>query len=408
MKRLFLAALLMLLLAAGLAAAIAYDAGYILIAFGRYTLETSVWVGAALLLAILVLMYLLVALTHRALRQGSLFSRWRSDHQQRRGRQLTARGILALMEGNFERARHILDRAAPRSDMPVINYLMAARASAALGDAKQTQLYLMRAEGTGARSGIAVELTQAELQLRSGQLEESLASLSRARRSAGKNPYVLRLLKDVYSGLHDWRNLLLLLPELRRQQVLSGTELAELELSASLHLLEDAGAKGQLEALHALWQKLPKALTREPHVVATYARALIAAAAETDAERILRAQLKRGWSRELIAVYGRVTGTDPAQQLAFAEQYLREHGGDAALLLCLGRLSLRNELWGKARDYFESSLKLEENPETCAELGRLLARLGQLERSSACYERGLLLSTRNLPQLPLPGRQPAR
>jgi len=53
---------------------------------------------------------------------------------------------------------------------------------------------------------------------------------------------------------------------------------------------------------------------------------------------------------------------------------------------------LRVQQWSAARDYFEQSLKLEENPQTCVELGRLLARLGQHQRSSEFYERGLQLA----------------
>jgi len=390
MKRLFIAVLLTLLLAAALAAAIAYDPGYILIAFGRYTLETTFWVGVALLVLVLALMYLLASVLHRGLRRGSLFNRWRSDRHARRGRQLTSRGILALSEGNFERARRLLDRGAGSADMPLINYLMAARASAALGDTQQAQVYLMRAEHSDTRGpGIAVALTQAELQLRNGQLEDSLASLNRIRRGAGKNPHVLRLLKDVYSGLHDWPNLLKLLPDLRRRKVLPPDQLEELERHATLRLLEETGSRGQADALRAQWQKLPGALTRDPYIIAHYARALAAAGAATEAERLLRGQLKRQWSADLIGAYGKIVGDDPAKQLETAERWQDEHRGDAALQLCLGRLAARNELWGKARDYFESSLKLEEKPETCAELGRLLARLGQHERSSAYFERGL-------------------
>ena len=58
-------------------------------------------------------------------------------------------------------------------------------------------------------------------------------------------------------------------------------------------------------------------------------------------------------------------------------------------------MALRNQLWGKARDYFESSFKLLETPQAYVELGRLLAQLGQHERSSGYYERGLLVSLEN-------------
>jgi HemY protein len=192
-----------------------------------------------------------------------------------------------------------------------------------------------------------------------------------------------------------------LLPELRRQNVLPAADLAELEVRATINLLDDAAARGQLEAVRNCWRELPKAVTRDARAVASYARALMLVGAGDEAERVVRTQLKREWTRELIGTYGKIPSTDGTQQLKTAEQWLGQHGRDAILLLTLGRLSIRNQLWGKAREYFETSLKLEENPETCAELGRLLAQLGQHERSAAYYERGLAIATKNnLPALP--------
>ena len=75
---------------------------------------------------------------------------------------------------------------------------------------------------------------------------------------------------------------------------------------------------------------------------------------------------------------------------------------DPALLLTLGRLCLQNQLWGKARDYFETSLKLERHPETCAELARLLAGLGDTERSNQLFQEGLGMLDERLLALPLP------
>lgn len=401
MKRLFLAVLVVLLLAAGLAAAIAYDAGYILIAFGNYTVETTAWIGLALLLVLLVAMYVLVALLHRGVRQGGLISRWRHERRARRGHQQTTRGLIALMEGNYRRAVKQLEEGAERSDAPLVNHLMAARASAELGDAAQTRLLLHRAEQSRPRGSVAVELTEAELQLRAGHLEGALATLGRARRQARRHPRVLALLKEVYIGLGDWFHLLELLPELRRHLDLPPAELTALERSARLHLLDEVAPKGA-QALHEHWRHLPKAAKRDPVLIARCAHWLVEMGSEAEAEALLRAQLKRGWDGELVAWYGRVQGGDPQQQLTVAEQWLQTRGDDPVLLRCLGRLALRNQLWGKARDYFEASLRLEESPETCAELGRLLGRLGQHERAGRYFERGLFAAAPALPALPLP------
>lgn len=390
MKRLFIAVLATLLLAAVLAAAIAYDPGYVLIAFGNYTLETTVWVGVTLLLVILLAMYGVILLLHRSVRQGSIFSRWRANWSERRGRQLTQRGLLAYLEGNFERARVVLDRGANRTETPALNYLLAARAAAAQGEHKMAELYLLRAQRSDDDADFAIALTTAELQLRQGKLQEALVSLTRMRNQAAKHPYILKLLQDTYTALRDWEKLIELLPQLRKYKLLTREAAAELEMRATAQRLDELAAQKQIETMRERWQNLPRAIERDVRVVAAYARGLIALGASSEAEAILRASLKRDWNTELVALYGKSEATDTNRQFAQAEQWLKEHGSSAALLACLGRLAQRNQLWGKARDYFEQSLHLENNSEVCIELGRLLAQLGQHERSSEYYERGLL------------------
>ena len=403
MKRLFLAILATLLIAAVLAAAISSDSGYVLIAFGNYTLETTVWVGLALLLATLVVMYLLAIVLNRGLSHGSALSRWRRERNSNRGRRQTTRGLVALNEGQFARARHLLDLAAESAEQPALNYLMAARASAALGDHEQTQLYLHRAERSGSTNNLAVALTQAELLLQQQQYEPALATLQRVRKQARRNPVLLRLLKEALIGLADWAELLKLLPDLRRYRALPELEIEVLETRASINLLGLNDNPGT-ETLRARWAQLSKNAQRQSAVVDAYARALIRSGANDLAEQLVRTQLKREWDDELVELYGRIEIENAGRQLATAESWLGEHAHDATLLRCLGRLSLRNQLWGKARDYFESSLRLDNHPETCAELGRLLAHLGQPQRSADYFEQGLLASTGNLPILPLPNK----
>ena len=50
MRRLFVFILLALLLGVGLVAVIETDPGYVLLAYGNYTFETSLWVGLLLLI----------------------------------------------------------------------------------------------------------------------------------------------------------------------------------------------------------------------------------------------------------------------------------------------------------------------------------------------------------------------
>lgn len=407
MKRWFVAGLGVLAASVVLVALIKRYPGYVLISAGHYTLESSVWVALILVLAAVILVWGLLSLLRRLLRSGGSLGQWLTDRGYRRSQHQTTQGLIAFIEGNWSSAQRTLARAAPKSETPLLNYLVAARASHALGDARQTRHFLKLADESTSGASIAVGLTQAELQLRNGELEQSLATLMRVRRNAGRHPYVLHLLKSVYVSLKDWQEVLALIPELKKYAALPEEELQALQLQASIHSIEDVARtkKDKLEALSALWNQLPKAAKKHSDVVACYVKELMAAGSMAESEKLVREQLRRDWNKTLVDLYGRIAGDDPGRQLIFAENWLQERNNDATLLLCLGRLSLRNSLWGKAREYFENSRKLENSGEVCAELGRLLAHLGEHEKSNAYFEEGLLLATDGLPDLPQPEKQ---
>lgn len=404
MKRLFIIALIILVASVLLVAAIEYDPGYILISLGQYTLETSFWIGLIVVALLLGALYFTSRFIRRSIAGSTALGQWMLGRDYRRSQQQTTKGLIAFIEGNWQTSLRILSRAAEKSETPLLNYLVAARASHAMGDAVQQKALLKKAEESTTGAAIAVGLTQAELQLRSGHLEQSLATLMRVRRNAGKHPYVLYLLKAVYEGLNDWNEVLELLPQLKKYKVLKPEELASLELSASKNSLDEAAKINgdRLAELRKLWQSFSKVVRKDSDCVACYTGYIIQLGGDTEAEKLIRDQLKKDWNKQLVSLYGSVAGEDVGKQLIHAENWLKERNNDANLLLCLGRLSLRNELWGKARVYFESSYKLENTGEVCAELGRLLACLGEHEKSNEYFHSGLLLATRELPQLPLP------
>ena len=406
MKRLFIACLVILLLAVGLVAAIEYDTGYLLLSYGNYTLESSVWVGLLFFLLLFAVVYGFFSFIRRTVNTSTRLGDWFSGRGSRKNQLQTTRGYIALIEGNWIRARRLLSRSAPKSDAPLVNYIAAAQASHGLGNDDQVKEFLKKAEQSTNGAAIAVGLTQARLQLRRGKYEQGLATLTRLRKDTAKHPYVLDLLKDVYAGLNDWQEVMALVPELRKHKLLPVKELDELELKAIRLSISDVGnLRGDtLSELTALWQRVPKYATQQGDIVAAYAEQLMAAGDMQVAEKLLRNQLNREWNSQLVTLYGKVAGENSSKQLLHAENWLKERNNDAALFLCLGRLSLRNSLWGKAKEYFENSLKAEESSEVCAELGRLLAHLGEHEKSNAYFQRGLLLVAGGLIELPMPSK----
>ena len=216
MRRLFALILIALLLGVGIVAVIETDPGYVLIAYGNYTVETSLWVGILVLALFTLGVYLILRLFRRLLGGQESLAGWIGGRRARASSKLTTRGLISFIEGNWIRARRQLLRGAKNSEAPLINYLMSARASYRLNEPDKMREYLGAAEDAEAEAGIAVELTQAELRLHSGKYEQALATLVRARRNAGRHPYVLDLLHRAYYGLKDWPELVTQLPELKK------------------------------------------------------------------------------------------------------------------------------------------------------------------------------------------------
>ncbi|MEP6388639.1 MAG: heme biosynthesis HemY N-terminal domain-containing protein [Halioglobus sp.] len=407
MRRLFFLMLIALLAGVGVVAVIETDPGYVLVSYGNYTLETSLWVGLLLFLVFTLLVYAVVRLVRRLLAGQSSLVNWFGGRQSQRSARLTTRGLINYIEGNWSKARQQLLKGVKGSETPLMNYLAAARASDSMNEPDKVREYLGAAEAADSNAIVAVEITEAQIRLAAQDYEQAVSVLTRARRNAGKHPQVLTLLHEAYSGLGDWLNLLELLPELRKHRILSSDALDKLEHDAQTQLLIESPAdkdKTGLDYVQGRWQALSANLKKDPDLLQTYLARLIELEAFDEAEKLTIRSLKHEWSDQLALLFGLIQGANPARQLAQAEGWLAQHDSSAQLKLTLGRLAARNKLWGKARDYFESAYKQQRSSEVCAELGRLLTALGEPGVAAAYYREGLLLREADLPDLPMPDK----
>lgn len=410
MIRLLLIILVGLTLGTGLALGLQYDLGYIRISLGNILVETNFWVGLALLIVAFIVLTAGINLVRR-LRSGSgAVAAWLARGSEKKAQRRTTQGLLALAEGNWPRARKLLVSSAEHAETPLLNYLAAAQAAFETGDHNEVDGLLRQAYESTPGSDMAVGITQAQLQLAGNREEQALATLLRLRKQAPHHPFVLKLLKNAYVKLEDWRELSRLLPEIRKRNLIGADEQGNLERLVWHNLLQQAATdcrrqvdtqSSSLEPLTRLWDELPGFLRRDEQTIREYARLLAELGDEEQSETLLRKVLRNHWSDELISLYGRVKGTKPDEQLLLAEQWLKDRPNNAELLLALGRLSLRNQLWGKAREYFETSLKLRRSRETMAELSRLNAHMGEGENSVKLLMQGLVKDS-GLPDLPMP------
>lgn len=392
---------LIILAGAGIGAVVVHDSGYVLLSAGVYTVEMSLALLLMLLVAAFAGVYFLIRLFVRTRRLPGDVRNWKQRRGARLAQNAMTRGLLEMSEGNWQTAEKRLVRYADRSETPLLNYLAAARAAQLQGEHDRRDAYIRLAHENMPSADVAVSLTQAELQLADHQLEQALATLRHLRTVAPKHTYVLRLLRRLYEQLGDWEHLKELIPELRRRKVESADDLRSLELKTHRRLLEQAFPSSDRKHLPQVWAGVPKALKNDPQIVSDYAGYLQERGQDEEAEKLLRDALKQGWNAQLVELYGLLECKEPGKHLSRLEKFLKEHPEDPTLLLTLGRLSMRAQLWGKARGYLEACVNRNGPVEAFRELARLLEHMGEEDNALQIYRQALTADDHSR-KIPLP------
>jgi HemY protein len=308
-------------------------------------------------------------------------------------------------------SRQKLLRTAGKVESPLVNYLAAARASYELGDREEAFAILGDAQKKYKHFSVPITLVQVKMEMNDGRYEQARQLLVALQVVAPKNQVLINSLREIYEKRQDWVSLNEIFPHIKKHKLCSAAETLELESSVmvgQLKLANDAAARAvaadRLNVLRKAWSKVPSYQQKIPRVVAAYADALVNHLQDWEAEVIVRKTLSRTWDDRLGDIYGLLRVDDITASIRNAEDWLRYQPHNAVLLRMLGRLSLRNHLWGVARDYFQRSIAAQKNPETYAELARLLNNMGDLQKSVDIYQTALQLSIDPLPDLPQPTR----
>lgn len=410
MKRIYQLIIAGIFIAILLYIALQIDPGFVRISVGHWVIDTNLFVLAIANIAVVCVVLLGMSLLKHILLSHHYLRSWLSHAKQNRATRKTNDGLLAFLEGNWSDAAKMLKRSAKQSATPIVNYLAAAHAENEQGNNREAERLLQKAYEKTDDSDFAVGIAKAQMELDQNQLESCLATLVRLKQQKPHHPFVLKLLRSVYIKLEDWRQLIQLLPELKKLPNADKAKLTELEEQAwralFTHKADELQRNQQYqraaEELADLWKQLPENIRFDASVILNYAEQLKRLKNENEAEALLRTVLNKNWHDALIEKYGEIKGSDPAEQLLCAEAWLKSRPNNPSLLLTLGRLSLQNELWGKALEYFEACNALQSSRECLGELCRLEQQLGRNQDAAPSPNLDRLLQTLALPDLPLP------
>lgn len=360
--------------------------GYVLLVFPPWRLEIS-------LNLFIVAAILLFAAAYVVLRGLSLTFKLPARVREFRERQRREKAgvvfqdaVRLLFEGRFGQALKKAAEANSAGVAPGLSALVAARAAQRMREQEKQQGWLMRAKLDDPRTEAATLMLEAEMLNESRRFGEAVPVLKQLQEKYGRHLAALRLELRARQGCGDWGEVLRLARQLEKRDALLPELVREIKLQAHLQSLELHGSDAA--QLVGYLRDVPAA-ERSSRLAVEAARRLMALEANDEAQELIETYLDSrdddDWNDELVALYGRLGGDDPTGRIAKAEKWLKQHPDNGELLLALGRLCLKQRLWGKAQSYLEASRAVWENREAMLELAQLFDLLGRSEEASRLY-----------------------
>ncbi len=376
-------------LAVGLVLAIQSNVGYVLLVYPPYRIDFSLNFLIILVIASFAAVYALVRLAVHTLRLPAYVRAFKETRRKEKGHRATEDALLAFAEGRFARAERFAQHALLLNDAPGINTLLAARAAHEQRDFNRRDDYLARAEKLAPHQAIARLMTQADLLLESRQPQDAIPVVQTLKSLAGKHVGVLRLELKAHQLAKNWDQVLLLIPQLEKREGIEPVQAEQLRINAHIENLKRKAHDAT--ELQAYWSKLSTLEKANNKVALTAARFFLALGGTKEARAILEDSLTKHWDSELVELYGQCMDKDIVKQIERAENWLKDHPRDPYLLLALGRLCTRQELWGKAQSYVEASLSVESTRAAHLALAQLLEKMNQPDEACKHYRQSLAL-----------------
>ena len=359
-------------LAVGISLAAHVNDGYVLLVLPPYRAEISL--NLAILFAMLgfAALYAFLRAASLTLSLPQRVREFRVRREREKMLDAFGEGVRLLLEGRFSQAMKKTVRAYESGHSPALSALLAARAAQSLGEPEQQKTWLDRAAQDDPKTRPACLMLEAEMLVETGRFPEAIELLKRLHASSGTHVAALRLELRAQQGGGHWDEVLRIARQLEKHHALPSEQAQALKCAA--HAANVSLRRGALTDLLDYLRKLP-VNEHEPVLDRKIAASLLELGAHDEAAGFIRTRLEAAWDSELAGLYGQVGGGDMSARIAEADRWLPQHRDDHQLLLALGRMCLKQRLWGKAQTYLDAALSVVDMATARREIHLELARL---------------------------------
>ncbi len=381
--------LLLLALLAGVAALLAVrdGGGNVVFLVSPQRIDLSLNFFILIGVVVLIGVYWIARLVQRMVDFPARVASYRARRGEIGGTRALRDALRALFEGRFARAERAAQAAQQLPEIAGLAALVGARAAARMQEQQRRDAWLERAEFDRTLDTARL-VTSAELWTESREHVRALDAVEQLRAGGGRHIEVARIALTAQMQTGRWDDALKTVRLLAKRKALHEAVAQRIKLAAYRERLQDK--RHDAAALQAAFDAIPAEDRRAVDVALDAARLLNLAGRAHAAAQALEASLDFRWDIRLLDEYARTRVFPGRGQIERAEGWRERHPNDATLLRTLGALCLREQLWGKARTYFEESLRERSHPATLLGLARLAEATGAHDEARQQYREAAL------------------
>lgn len=184
---------LFLLLAIAIGWGIRHDSGIVLINYGDWQIETSVWLAVLMIIMAFIVIFLLIRILTGISHWPQRWGYWRRTARLRRGQYYAELAVCVFIEEKWEMSEKYFAKAALYLDKPFIYYLGAALAAQKQHENKRRDEYIRKVYFAEPNAEIPLGILQAKLEINAGQWGPAQETLQRLKTLVPHHPLLEKL-----------------------------------------------------------------------------------------------------------------------------------------------------------------------------------------------------------------------
>ncbi|WP_233880667.1 heme biosynthesis protein HemY [Paraburkholderia flagellata] len=384
---------LLFAIAVALATVGRFDTGQVLLVYPPYRVDVSLNLFVVGIVVAFLLLYAILRFARNIVTMPRRVTAYRARMRAEKANSALRDAVGNLYAGRFSRA----EKAARDSLADVKNTsaagLIAATAAHRLHEYARRDEWLTQVDDPDLQE--ARLMATADMRADGRDADGALAALTEMRTQGGRRIHAQQIALRAQQQLKNWSEVLKLVKTLEKREALHPAVAVRLRQLAAENLLRDR--RHNADALLELWQSLSNVERHSPRLADCAAELLIALDRQADARKIVEEALAQNWDARLLRRYPDTAGSDALPLIQKAEAWRKERPEDGDLLFALGRLCLKQQLWGKAQSFLEAALKSADATHneplkirSHRALARLHEQLGDGEKAASHYRESAL------------------